>query len=203
MINLYTEEMCAVGNTARALTRFGYLDDPRVGRLFRWILEDQRANGGWHCAPDLPGTLDAWEPLAALAAVPKPARTPAMDRAIERGAEFYLERELFREGARYGPWFRFHFPAHYFYDIFVGLDVLTSLGYGGDPRLGAALSVLRTKRRKDGSWAIDAVHPDAGRGQVHLHVKKAHPLQPERIGRPSKWLTLTALRILRRVEAAR
>jgi len=203
MINLYHEEMCAVGNAARTLTRFGYADDPRVRRLYDWILEDQRPDGGWNCSQGTPGTLERWEPLAALAALPRSRRSGQIERAIARGAEFYLSRNLVREGARYPPWFRLHYPNHYFYDILVGLDLLTRLGYADDRRLRVALTKLEEKRRRDGRWAIDRAHPDAPKSLLHLHVKRVRPLQLETPGRPSKWVTLTALRVLKRVGDAR
>lgn len=202
MINLYHEEMCAVGNTARTLTRFGYGDDPRVKRLYDWILEDQRTDGGWNCSQDTPGTLERWEPLAALAEVPKPKRTNRMENAIARGAEFFLKRGLLREGPRYPPWYRLHYPNHYFYDVLVGLDLLTKLGYAGERRLRSALKVLRQKRRTDGSWTIDRAHPDAPASMLHLHTARVRPLQLETPGRPSKWITLSALRVFKRVEQA-
>src|SRR5205807_530177 len=44
----------------------------------------------------------------------------------------YLTRRLFREGAHPSrPWFRLHYPVHSYYDLLVGLDVLTSLGSVG------------------------------------------------------------------------
>jgi hypothetical protein len=202
MINLYHEEMCAVGNAARTLTRFGYGEDPRVRRLYDWIVEDQRPDGGWNCTQGTPGTLERWEPLAALAALPRAKRSRRMEDATARGAEFYLERQLFREGSRYAPWFRFHYPNHYFYDILVGLDLLTSLGYADDRRLRPALRLLAEKRRRDGTWKIDRASPDAPASLLHLHVKKMRPLQLEPPGQPSKWLTLKALRVLKRVEEA-
>ena len=202
MINLYHEEMCAVGNAARTLARFGYADDARVRRLYEWILEDQRADGGWNCSQGTPGTLERWEPLAARAALPESARSPRVAASIARGAEFFLDRELFREGPRYAPWFRFHYPNHYFYDILVGLDLLTKLGYARDRRLRPALKMLGEKRRHDGSWRIDRAHPDAPAALLHLHVNRVRPLQLERPGQPSKWITLTALRVLKRVEEA-
>ncbi|MCI4351680.1 MAG: hypothetical protein L3K15_09255 [Thermoplasmata archaeon] len=202
MINLYHEEMCAVGNAAGALARFGYEGDPRVRRLYDWILDDQRSDGGWNCSQGTPGTLERWEPLAALAAVPKSKRSNRIERSIQRGAEFYLQRGLFREGSRYAPWFRFHYPHHYFYDVLVGLDLLTNLGYADDRRLRPALQILREKRRNDGSWLLDRANPDAPASLLHLHVNKVRPLQLEPPGRPSKWITLTALRVLKKVDEA-
>jgi hypothetical protein len=202
MINLYHEEMCAVGNAARTLTRFGFGDDPRVRRLYDWIVDDQRPDGGWNCSQGTPGTLERWEPLSALAAVPRAKRSNRMERSIARGAEFFLRRGLFREGPRYAPWFRFHYPNHYFYDILIGLDLLTKLGYEDDRRLRPALRILEAKRRGDGSWIIDRANPDAPASLLHLHTKRVRPLQLEPPGRPSKWVTLTARRVLKRVEEA-
>ncbi len=202
-VNLFTEEVCIVGNVARMLTRFGYGDDRRVRKLYDWMIEDQREDGGWNCAAGRPGTLDCWEALSAFAAIPKASRSAPVERAISRGAEFYLERKLFEEGRRYAPWFRFHYPTHYFYDVLVGLDVLTSLGYAGDPRLEPALGVLREKRRRDGTWALDRVHPDEGpAGGPGAAARQERPLTLERAGEPSKWITLTALQVLKRVEDA-
>ncbi len=201
--NFFTEEVCAVGNVARMLTRFGYADDRRVRKLHAWMLEDQREDGGWNCAPDQPGTLDCWEALAAFAELPRSARGRSIESAIERGCEFYLERHLFREGKRYDPWFRFHYPTHYFYDVLVGLDVLTRLGYAGDRRLGPALKLLTEKRRPDGTWILDRVHPDVGRSlRKDYRGTEIHGWSLEPPGKPSKWITLTARAVLARVDRA-
>jgi hypothetical protein len=147
------------------------------------------------------GTLDCWEALAAFAALPKSKLTRKIKNSIERGAEFYLERRLFDDGEKkYLPWFRFHYPNHYHYDVLVGLDVITRLGYGGDRRLRAALEILKQKRREDGTWIIDKVHPDFGAGAQWSLREKVSPFALEEAGKPSKWITLTALRVLKRVE---
>jgi hypothetical protein len=201
--NFFHEEACISGNSARMLTRFGYGDDRRVRKLYDWLLEDQRADGGWNCSQDTPGTLDAWEPLAAFAALPKKKRSPRVEQAIARGAEFYLKRELIHEGAPYAPWLRLHYPNHYLYDFLVGLDVLTALGYAGDRRLRPALKILEGKRRSDGRWPLERVHPDLGRGiAIYEDMSKVRPLVIERPGLPSKWITFKALRVLKRVEEA-
>jgi hypothetical protein len=201
--NFFYEEACISANTARMMTRFGYADDVRVRKLYDWLLEDQRKDGGWNCSQDTPGTLDAWEPLAAFAALPKAKRSPKMDEAISKGAEFYLKRKLFQEGRRYAPWFRLHYPNHYFYDILVGLDVLTQLGFGDDRRLRPAVKILLEKRRRDGTWLMDRSHPDLGPGiTMNPDEKKVTPLVVEEPGKPSKWITLKALRVLKRIEDA-
>jgi hypothetical protein len=203
--NIFRDEVCIVGNTARMLTRFGYEDDARVRKLFDRLVEDQKEDGGWHCFESSKGTLDCWEALAAFAALPKAKRTRRIKNSIERGAEFYLERKLFDDREpRYRPWFRLHYPTHYYYDVLVGLDLLTKLGYGDDRRLGPALKILKHKRLKDGRWLLDRVHPDPasyawGKGNLRSRVK---PFGLEQVGRPSKWITLTALRVMKRVEPA-
>jgi hypothetical protein len=203
--NIFKDEICIVGNTARMLTRFGYEDDARVRRLFERIIEDQKEDGGWHCFESEVGSLDCWEGLSGLASFPKQKRTRGMKNAIQRGAEFYLERRLTDDGEKkYPPWFRLHYPNHYYYDVLVGLDVITKLGYADDRRLEPALKILVEKTRADGRWALDKVHPDVdpkNRPNYRL-TEEPKPFALERPGEPSKWITLTALRVLKRVKDA-
>lgn len=191
-------EVCFTGNAVRMLARFGYLDDPRTRRSIDWLVRHQKEDGGWHCFPSRTGTLDCWEALAAFAALPPGARSPSIHRAIERGAEFYLERGLLREGRRpYAPWLRLHYPVHYYYDLLVGLDVLTALGYGDDSRMRPALSRLERMRNRDGSWNLDAHHPDSEDPNYRVRGP-FYPFGLEVPGRPSRWITTTALLVRKR-----
>ncbi|MCI4349950.1 MAG: terpene cyclase/mutase family protein [Thermoplasmata archaeon] len=199
-----TSHLCLVGNTARALLRFGYDDHPAVRSSFDWLVQHQAKLGGWSCFGS-GRNLDSWEGLSAFAAYPRARWTSEMTRAVERGAEFFLERELFRQGDAYPPWSRFHYPVHYYYDLLVGLDLLTELGYGRDPRLRHALRLLDRKRRPDGRWNLDAVHPDAGGAVgewIRQHPNELTPFALEAPGAPSKMITLQALRVLARRDAA-
>lgn len=196
-------ELCLTGNLTRTLARCGFGDDPKVRSGFDWLVEHQMEDGGWHCFYQNAfgrGTLDAWEGLYAYTALPRARWTPRIQRSVEAGAEFFLDRELLHQGRRYVPWFRFHYPVHYYYDVLVGLDMLTALGYGGDRRLRPALDILEKKRRRDGTWALDKIHPDLGAGAGYRFRRKPKRFALETEGRPSKWITLTALRILKRVE---
>ncbi len=194
--------LCTTGNSVRALIRLGYLDHPRVKSGLEWLVKNQSHLGGWSCFGS-GRNLDSWEGLSAFAAYPRDRWNAGMLRAVERGAEFFLSRELMHQGDPYPPWSRFHYPVHYYYDLLVGLDLLTALGYASDPRMRKAYGVLEERRRPDGRWNLDAVHPDV-EGPISAwfaaHPKRRPvPFALETPGRPSKMITLIA----RRVEARR
>ncbi|HEV2429681.1 MAG TPA: hypothetical protein VGV64_07565, partial [Thermoplasmata archaeon] len=199
---------CYTANMARALVRLGYEDDPRVRKTLEWIARTAHPKGGWTCrfSTDGPATsrsLDAWEGLSAFVAFPRSKWTAAMRECVERGAEYYLERELHIQGDRYEPWYRFHWPTHYYYDLLIGLDCLTALGYADDHRLRFALELLRKKRRADGRWNLDAHQPDpdpeSARWYAQNPEKRPTPLALGAEGQPSKMITLRALLVLDRV----
>jgi len=94
--------LCMVGNTARALVKFGYTEHPKVRSAFEWLVKNQANNGGWSCFGGS-GLLDSWEGMSAFAVCPRQKWTRSIKRAVEKGAEFYLGREMHKQGARYGP----------------------------------------------------------------------------------------------------
>ncbi|HKM77866.1 MAG TPA: hypothetical protein VJZ03_02220 [Candidatus Bathyarchaeia archaeon] len=200
---LSRSEVCLTGNLARTLVPCGYVNDARVRAAYDWFVDHQMEDGGWHCFVEQAGgrgTLDCWEALSAYSVLPRRKWTRRIKRSVERGAEFYLERRLFQYGRRYTPWFRFHYPVHYYYDVLVGLDVLSSLGYADDKRLKPALEILDSERRIDGTWSLDRIHPDLGTGADYKLKKRAKRFALERENQPSKWITLTALSVLKRVD---
>ena len=195
-------ELCFVGNTARGLVKFGYEDDPRVKSAFFWLAKNQAPNGGWDCF-GRNGVIDGWEGMSAFAELPRQKWTRSMKSAADKGLEFYLERRLLREGRRYDPWFRFHFPYHYFYDALLGLEFVTALGGGSDHRAARAVSLLKKKRRSDGRWSLEATQPDTTNTVVSKalqeYINKLRPFTLEAIGKPSKMITFRALRVLKRL----
>jgi hypothetical protein len=65
------------------------------------------------------------------------------------------------------------------------LEYFRSAGDVADSRMGEAIDLLRSKQQPDGSWLLDNTHP----GQVHFALEDGD-------GRPSRWNTLRALRVL-------
>lgn len=194
--------LCTTGNTARALVRFGYVDHPKVRSAFEWLAENRDKKGGWSCFGS-GRNLDSWEGMSAFAVYPRAKWTEGMKKAVELGAEFYLERELHRQGSHYEPWYRFHYPVHYYYDLLVGLDFMTALGYGDDPRLRHAIAHLERKRRRDGRWNLDAVHPDLEGKMAEWYEKnpkrRPTPFALENVNEPSKVITIRSMLVLDRL----
>jgi hypothetical protein len=195
--------LCTAGNMVRALVKFGYAEHPKVRSAFEWMVKNQAKIGGWSCFGS-GRNLDSWEPMSAFAEYPKQKWTKSMKLAVEKGAEFFLEREMHKQGAHYEPWYRFHYPVHYYYDLLVGLDFITALGYGDDRRLSHAIDVLNQKRGAEGKWNLDTVHPDVEGGIAEWYKK--HPKQAptpfalERVGEPGKMITLKAMLVLNRLD---
>ncbi len=198
-----TGHLCTTGNATRALVQFGYADHPAVRSAFEWLVKTRDKKGGWSCFGS-GRNLDSWEGMSAFAVYPKAKWTEDMKRAVELGAEYYLGKEMHKQGPEYRPWYRFHYPVHYYYDLLVGLDFMTALGYGNDPRLRFALHLLREKRRPDGTWNLDALHPDVEGGMAEWyakHPKRAPtPFALEKPGEPSKMITLKAMQVLNRID---
>jgi hypothetical protein len=189
---------CLTGNMAAALIRMGYLD-PRVERALEWLVRIQNKDGGWLCpywrahVKDTHGCFYGTIcPLEAFSEVPRQNLTKEMGRAVERVAEFLLMHRLFKaDHHNYKvikqSWLKFGFPWFYGYNVLRGLDILTKLGYIEDERLNDALQVLLEKRRPDGTWILEST--PVGRMQTNIETR----------GKPSKWITLIALRVLKRL----
>jgi len=83
-------------------------------------------------------------------------------------------------------WFQFGFPMGYVQDVLRNLEVLTALGHGRDARLRHAAEGLLESRGPDGRWTMHYSY----RGKLWCDV--------EGKGKPSKWVTLRARRVLKR-----
>ena len=217
---------CLNGNLLSALLRLGYADDPRVQAAQDWqaraitgegiqYLKSGTSGPGFACSANQ-GQPCAWganKAMKALIAVPPDQRTPVMQRAIEVGAEFLLSRDPAVADYPYtervsSTWFKFGFPLSYWSDVLETTAVLVELGYGGDgstepsgrasgrglaevPRLANAFQFILSKQDAQGRWKLE----NTLNGKMWADIEKK--------GKPSKWVTLRALRVLKRVEQVR
>ena len=190
---------CLTGNVAAALIRIGYANDPRVRKALEWLVKIQNKDGGWLCpywkahVKDKHGCFYGTIcPLEAFSEVKRENLTKEMNETIEKGAEFLLMHHIFKAD-HHGykvinqSWLKPSFPWFYGYNILRGLDVLTKLGYVKDERLNDAVEILLQKRQSNGTWILESA--PIGRMQTNIEAK----------GKPSKWITLIALRVLKRL----
>ncbi len=196
------EYSCLTGNMVTALTRIGYGKDPRVQRALEWLVKIQNMDGGWLCpywrahVRDKHGCFFGTIcPLEAFSVGRTESLKPKIRETIEKGAQFLLVHRLFKaDHHNYKTikqhWLTLGFPMFTTYNILRGLDVLTKLGYVKDERLTDAIEALLQKRQKDGTWILE--HSPTGRMQANIEPR----------GEPSKWITLVALRVLKRLSSA-
>ena len=184
-------EPCINGRVVTLGVYFGQDVEAIVNRL----LDEQLEDGGWNCEAEngsvrssFATTINVLEGLLA-----HERATGGSERSItarQRGEEYLLERRFFRRkstGEVVNPaWLQFSFPTHWKYDILRALEYFRSTGGTPDARLGEAIDVLLAKRQPDGWWLLENTHP----GAVHFSLEDGD-------GRPSRWNTLRALRVLR------
>jgi hypothetical protein len=207
---------CLQGNLCAALIELGYLDDQRLQGALQWLARSITGHGiapntekkapvrylrsgnsgpGFECSANdhLPCAWGAIKGMLALSKVPAGRRTPVMDAAILTGVEFLLGRDPAAADYPMGyankpnrSWFKFGYPVFYVSDVLQNLEVLTALGHGEDPRLLKALELLLEKQNHQGRWTMEYTYNS--KTWVDIEEK----------GKPSKWVTLRALRALTR-----
>jgi hypothetical protein len=210
--------LCLNGHLLATLLDLGWLGDERVERALEWVARMVTGEGvapageketprrylkSGTCGPRFccgyndkkPCAWGAVNVLQAFSQLPQGARTPLIERAIDIGLEFLLSKDPavadYPMGYSAKPsrnWFRFGFPLFWVTDVLHNLEVLTRLGYGGDPRLSAAMDLVSSKRDQQGRWKME--HSYNGKTLVDIEEK----------GKPSKWVTLRALRVLKHRE---
>ena len=183
-------EPCINGRTVTLGTHFGQDVEGVVARLLGEQLED----GGWNCEAEngsvrssFATTINVLEGLWAHERAT--GGSAASIAARRRGEEYLLERRLFRrkstgEVAK-SAWLQCSFPNRWHYDVLRALDYFRAVGEAPDPQMGEAIDLLRSKQQPDGTWLLENTH----RGKVHFPLEDGD-------GRPSRWNTLRALRVL-------
>jgi hypothetical protein len=188
-------EPCINGRVLGLGVYFGHTSD----RLLDRLLGEQLDDGGWNCEAErgsvrssfhtticvLEGLLEYEKARGAAAAV-----TDARVRA----EQYLLKRRMFRslstgevikDRKADHDWTRFAFPPTWHYDVLRGLDYLRAAGVEPDERVAEAVGLVIGRRDQDGRWPLHEHHPDP----VQLAMEGV-------AGRPSRWNTLRALRVL-------
>jgi hypothetical protein len=182
-------EPCINGHTVALGAYFG----ADVAGIVSRLLDDELDDGGWNCEAERGATVSSFHSticvLEGLLAWERAGHGSAEVTAARRGGEEYLlERSLFRRRSTGEvvdeSWLQFSFPTRWYYDILRGLEYLRDADVR-DPRAEEAVEIVRSKRQADGTWLAENTHP----GAVHFPLEEGD-------GRPSRWNTLRARRVL-------
>jgi hypothetical protein len=164
-----------------------YAGDARLDALAERLLAVQLPDGGfsWDIGAargDPHTTVCVLEGFAQYSAFhPKRASIAAL--SISWAEEFLLQNGLFAENSD----LRFRkltWPHRYRYDLLRALEYFAARKTPYDARMRPALDWLTAKRKQDGRWPLEYAHP----GNVHFEM--------ERVGQPSRFVTLKALAVL-------
>lgn len=195
---------CLTGNMVWSLLRFGYQDDIRLQKGINWITRFMRFNDGILNDPQVPpydrvemcwgkhtchmGVVKA---LKALSAIPKELKTVEINDTIQKAAEFLLIHHIHKRSHNLNRvskpgWLKLGFPLMYQTDILEILDVLTGLGIK-DSRMDEAISIVFAKQDDMGRWKTENTYNS---DRLLIPMGQA--------GEQSKWITLRAVRVLKR-----
>lgn len=189
-------EPCINGQVGAVGAYFGQDVSSIVNRL----LAEQLSDGGWNCEATNGSTRSSFNTtICVLEALLEYERAcggvPQVAEARLRGQEYLLERRLLRRRSTGevierdrkggGAWTSFAFPVWWHYDVLRGLDYLRSAGVAPDQRVAEAVALVASKRDADGRWPLEIRYP----GVMPVQIDDGE-------GRPSRWNTLRALRVL-------
>jgi hypothetical protein len=169
--------------------------DQDVEAVVARLLTEQLEDGGWNCEAQNGSVRSSFHTtirvLEGLLAYERAAGGSAETIAARRrGEEYLLERKLLRRkssGEVVDPaWLQFSYPTRWHYDVLRGLEYFRDVGGPPDPRVDEAVELVRSKQQADGTWLLENTHP----GAIHFAFDDGD-------GRPSRWNTLRALRVLR------
>jgi hypothetical protein len=206
---------CLAGNLSAALLDLGFDRDARLLQAIEWMARYTTGEGiaanddrqttpryyrsgtcgpGFQCSANyrLPCAWGAVKVLRGLTRVPAADRTPTMQAALDAAVDFLFSVDPatadYPAGYNDKPsqsWFRFGFPVFYVTDVLQLAEALTEAGYGGDSRLATTYELLLSKRDASGRWRMTYSY----QGKTWTDV--------EQRGKPSKWVTLRALSVLK------
>ncbi len=195
------------GNAVACCSLLGMATDQRVRALVDVLLETQWSDGGWNCDESPEATKSSfYESLATLWGLVEYSRATGdtdASRAIDRGAELFLQRRLFRSmssGEIVDPeWLRLHYPIYWRYDILQALLVLSRAGKLSDPRVDEALDIIESKRDDQGLWRAEGYYWGPPAMQEPSRIEDGPNAEVVDWGRngPNEMITLNALRVLR------
>ncbi|MGH8928994.1 MAG: hypothetical protein ACRDWH_11625 [Acidimicrobiia bacterium] len=190
----YRGETCITGMCLALAAYFGVAGEGS-DRVVDWLLDEQLADGGWNCDTVGGSVRSSFNTtISVLEGLLEYERAVGTNGSIagarNRSHQYLLERRMLRSlttGEVVNPrWKLLSFPPRWHYDVLRGLDYLRDAGVPPDDRCDEAIALVESKRDKEERWPLQNHYP----GKEHFKMEPGS-------GKPSRWNTLRALRVLR------
>ena len=177
-----------------------YFETPetQLEPIIDFLLSVRMSDGGFNCQSNRGGavhsslhsTISVLEGLHEYLKRGYRYRADEVKEVEPDGREFILQHRLYRSdhtGETIDKrMLMLSYPSRWRYDILRALDYFQNCDVMYDDRMSDAIAVLLRKRRRDGTWPVQARHA----GTTHFEMEKT--------GGPSRWNTLRALRVFKK-----
>ncbi|MBI5295942.1 MAG: hypothetical protein HY869_10730 [Chloroflexi bacterium] len=191
--SLKYSETCITSMILALLAYFRFPDE-RIHEVASYVVGQQMPDGGWNCDSYKGATHSSFHTtLSALEGLYEYQCTyPEQGRRIsavrECGHEFLLAHRLYKSH-RTGQVFdakmtAMPFPPRWRYDFIRALDYFQACDAQRDERMCDAIELLQRKQKADGRWLMNS----GMSGRKYFDLEEA--------GKPSRWNTLRAMRVL-------
>lgn len=191
-------DRCIVGMILLIATYFG-INDGRIDAIVENLLAEMMDDGAWNCRRNkkpkphhssFHTTFNVLEGLREwLEATSKHKLRNDVLKAEQSALKFSLEHRLFKSHKTgkiiHDKFTKLSYPYRWHYDVLRGLAFFARMNAPHDKRMEDGIKLLKSRRNEDGTWSLQYKYS----GKVYFDMEK--------IGRPSRWNTLRALRILK------
>lgn len=174
------------------------IDEIHLHSIVDFILDQHMHDGGFNCQKNRSGavhsslhsTISVLEGIHEYTSNGYKYKLEELNSIAKLAQEFILLHHFYKSdhtGKTISKSFlTFSYPTRWKYNILRALGYFQAANLPWDDRMRAAIEIIISKRTKDGKWKLQSAHP----GQVHFKMELG--------GKPSRWNTLAALRVLRK-----
>lgn len=196
LVGMKASDVCINGMALNFLSYFR-TKEKDLQSIVDFLLSQRMPDGGFNCYSNRKGavhsslhsTLSVLEGITEYEKNNYTYRADELQKSAAASREFILQHHMYKSD-RTGEiidkkMLIMHYPYRWRYDILRALEYFCFAGIPYDKRMQDAIDVLLSKQDKNGIWSIPANLP----GHVHFQMEQA--------GKPSRWNTLRALRVLK------
>ncbi len=191
------------GNGLYSALQLGFYDE-RCDALAERLIHYQWPDGGWNCDRNPTAINSSYHesliPYRALYHYLKVKNNSEVQNAVDKAAELFLKRKLFKrfsDGSVINKkWLLLHYPPYWHYDILMALKVLAEANKIHDKRCSDALDLLESKQLENGGFPREDKYCQSSNSDGRYF--NPGDWKPAHKNKMNEWVTIDALYILKK-----